>query len=134
MWQAARSAGGRSSAIGTQCRRGRRASDGNVPTVRATAQHRCAMSRRSDEADPTPIRLHLTHMPELDTLVALEYGRVDEGTPEEWWRRVGAHVAYLHDPAIGREVGFKVREFSRLDVEALREIWRPPHFAVPMLA
>jgi tetratricopeptide (TPR) repeat protein len=92
------------------------------------------MSRRSDEADPTPIRLHLTHMPELDTLVALEYGRVDEGTPEEWWRRVGAHVAYLHDPAIGREVGFKVREFSRLDVEALREIWRPPHFAVPMLA
>jgi hypothetical protein len=28
-----------------------------------------------------PVRLHLTHVPELDTLVALEYGRVDEGVP-----------------------------------------------------
>jgi tetratricopeptide (TPR) repeat protein len=92
------------------------------------------VSRRSDKRDPAPIRLHLTHIPELDTLVALEYGRVDEGTPEEWWRRVGARVAYLHDPRVDRDVGFKVRESSRLDVDTLSEVWRPPHFAVPMLA
>jgi tetratricopeptide (TPR) repeat protein len=92
------------------------------------------MSRRPDKPDAAPMRVHLTNMPELDTLVALEYGRVDEGTPEEWWRRVGADVAYLHDPHVACDLGFKVREFSRLDVDALSEIWRPPHFAVPMLA
>src|SRR3954447_6866042 len=93
------------------------------------------MSRRFDHhPDPTPIPLHLTHMPELDTLVALEYGRVDEGAPEKQWRRVGEHIAYLRDPLVGREVGFKVREFSRLDVNALNEVWGPPQFAVPMLA
>jgi tetratricopeptide (TPR) repeat protein len=80
-----------------------------------------------------PVRLHLTHIPELDTLVALEYGRVDEGVPETWWRRVGLHIGYLWDPSLGVEVGFKVREFSRLDVDALSEIWTPPRFSVPML-
>jgi tetratricopeptide (TPR) repeat protein len=81
------------------------------------------------------IRLHLTHIPELDELVALEYGRVDEGVPEVWWRRVGDAIGYLHDPRVGREVGLKVRAFSALDVDAeeLSAIWQPPHFDVPML-
>ncbi len=80
-----------------------------------------------------PVRLHLTHIPELDTLVALEYGRVDEGVPERWWRRVGTEVGYLWDPDHGCDVGFKVRSFSGLDVEAISEFWRPPVFTVPML-
>ena len=35
------------------------------------------------------IRLHLAHLDDLDQLLALEYGRVDEGQPEDWWRLVG---------------------------------------------
>jgi len=80
-----------------------------------------------------PVRLHLTHIPELDTLVALEYGRIDEGVPERWWRRIGTEVGYLRDPKRGCDLGFKVRAFSRLDVDAFPELWQPPVFTVPML-
>jgi tetratricopeptide (TPR) repeat protein len=81
------------------------------------------------------VRLHLTHIPELDQLTALEYGRVDEGLPREWVRYVGAEVEYFRDERTGVDVGFKVREFATIDVDASehRAIWGPPRFDVPML-
>ena len=81
------------------------------------------------------VRLHLTHMPEIDRLVALEYGRVDEGQPRGCWRPVGTELGYLHDGPLGPEVGFKVLSFTGLDVDAdeVAEIWGPPFFDVPML-
>jgi tetratricopeptide (TPR) repeat protein len=42
--------------------------------------------------------------------------------------------AYLHDPLAACDVGFKVRQLSRLDVESLAALWEPPKFMVPMPA
>ena len=81
------------------------------------------------------IRLHLAHLDDLDQLLAFEYGRVDEGQPEDWWRFVGDCVGYLRADGVGAEVGFKVWDYAHLDVDApeLREIWGEPVFDVPML-
>ena len=90
------------------------------------------------------VRLHITNIPELDHLLALEYGRVDEGQPTECWRPVGDPIGagdtgplmgYLHDGAHGRAVGFKVIGVSELDIDApdMREIWGRPRFDAPIL-
>jgi tetratricopeptide (TPR) repeat protein len=90
------------------------------------------------------VRLHITHIREFDHLLALEYGRVDEGQPTAWWCPVGEPVGagdtgplmgYLHDGAHGRAVGFKVIGVSQLDVDApdVREIWGRPRFDAPVL-
>ena len=80
-------------------------------------------------------RLHLTNMLDIDELVALEYGRVDEGTREEDWWSVGEDVGYLWDFELGRAAGFKVQRVSAFDPEALevRAIWGPPLFDAPVV-
>jgi tetratricopeptide (TPR) repeat protein len=74
-------------------------------------------------------------MPELDELIALEYGRVAEGVRGDRWHAVSDRVAYLRDGERGRAVGFTVRELSQLDVDdaGVADVWRPPRFDVPML-
>jgi tetratricopeptide (TPR) repeat protein len=100
------------------------------PKIATLIKHRVNAERLA-----MAVRLHLTHIPELDQLIALEYGRVDEGTPEAWWRLVGGRVGYFHDGAAGPAVGFKVFEVSELDAEApeLAAIWGAPRFDVPVL-
>lgn len=85
-------------------------------------------------------RLFLNRIVGLDTLIALEYGRVDDGQPDERWREVGDQLAYLYDgdadpKARSRCLGFKVREFSDFDPYARgnARIWRGPRFDVPVL-
>jgi tetratricopeptide (TPR) repeat protein len=82
-----------------------------------------------------PVRLHLSYVSELDDLIALEYGRVDEGQPRPWWRLVGTQIAYLHDGGDGPAVGFRVLEVSALDLDdpAVAEVWAPPVFDAPMI-
>lgn len=60
--------------------------------------------------------LHLNRAAASDWLIALEQGRVDDGTPPECWRQVGELFAYLLDEPGGREVGFRVNGFSEFDV------------------
>jgi hypothetical protein len=106
------------------------------PSERASSITKSHRRHPVDEgSDAMPVPLHLTHIPELDHLIALEYGRVDEGQPEHWWRRVGSQIGYLHDGGVGPEVGFKVMRFSELDVDAreVGAIWEPPHFDAPTL-
>jgi tetratricopeptide (TPR) repeat protein len=81
------------------------------------------------------VRLHLTHIPELDQLIALEYGHVDEGLPGECVCYIGLQIEYFRDERTGVDVGFKVRGFATIDVDAheQRPIWGPPRFDVPML-
>lgn len=83
---------------------------------------------------PAP-RLFLNRIAELDWLIALEFGRVDEGQPPECWRGVSEQFGYLQDSPGGRVVGFKVLDFSRFDAEdpALLAIWSGPRFDVPAL-
>src|SRR4051812_12923926 len=82
-----------------------------------------------------PIRLHVSYVSELDDLIALEYGRVDEGQPWAWWRLVGTQIAYLHDGGDGPAVGFRVLELSKLDLDdpSVRDVWGAPLFDAPIL-
>jgi tetratricopeptide (TPR) repeat protein len=80
-------------------------------------------------------RLHITHIAGLDSFVALEFGRVDDGQPAESWRGIGNWFHYLHDGSDGPVVGFKIAEFSRFDPEAaaVAAIWEGPRFDAPLL-
>lgn len=75
-------------------------------------------------------RLYVNNIGSLDWLVALEFGRVDDGQPRERWRPVEDRFAYLTD---GDEtVGFRITQFSKFDPELL-PIWEGPRFHVPQL-
>jgi tetratricopeptide (TPR) repeat protein len=84
-------------------------------------------------------QLFLNHDAAYDWLIALEHGRVDDGTPEECWRVLGDLFAYLLDEPGGQVVGFRVNNFSQFDVEEDLEALeaeaggRRPRFDVPTL-
>ncbi len=80
-------------------------------------------------------RLYLNHIAELDWLVALEFGRVDDGQPSEHWDGVSEDFGWLHDAPKARVLGFKVLGFSEFDFddEDVAEIWDGPRFDAPVL-
>jgi tetratricopeptide (TPR) repeat protein len=80
-------------------------------------------------------RLYLNNPAGLDWLIALEFGRVDDGQPSENWRGVSEHFGYLHDGPGGPVLGFKVVEYSTFDADdvAVAEIWDGPRFDAPVL-
>jgi tetratricopeptide (TPR) repeat protein len=80
-------------------------------------------------------RLHLNRISGLDWLIALEFGRVDDGQAADCWRGVGEDFGYLLDSPDGRIVGFKVQNYSRFDPEdpEVSEIWTLARFEVPLL-
>jgi len=80
-------------------------------------------------------RLYLNFVADLDWLIALEFGRVDDAQPPGNWRGVSEPFGYLCEEPGGREVGFKILRFSEFDPEAsdVAEIWETPHFYVPVL-
>jgi tetratricopeptide (TPR) repeat protein len=80
-------------------------------------------------------RLYLNNPTGLDWLVALEFGRVDDGQPNENWRGANEHFGYLHDGPGGPVVGFKVLGYSEFDADAaeVTEIWGGPRFDAPVL-
>ena len=57
-------------------------------------------------------RLFLNHVADYDWLIAVEFGRVEDGQPPDCWRGVEDRFAYLLDRPEGDEVGFKVLEFA----------------------
>jgi len=81
------------------------------------------------------VRLYLNHLPEHDWLIALEFGRTDDGQPSTNWRGASEHVGFLLDEPGGHEVGFKVTSLQHFDEEArdLDELWDGPRFHVPQL-
>lgn len=83
----------------------------------------------------TPPRLYLNFIADLDWLIALEFGRVDDAQPPENWRGVSESFGYLCDKPGGREVGFKILDFSEFDPETAEhaEIWTGPKFNAPVL-
>ena len=80
-----------------------------------------------------PPRLYLNHIADLDQLVALEYGLVGDGQPEEYWHRVGRDFAWLAPE--GYYLGFKVERFSTFDADArgVSVIWEQRQFSAPAL-
>ncbi len=75
-------------------------------------------------------RLYINRIASLDSLVALEFGRVDDGQPRDNWEMVGEGFGYLMDG--DRAVGFRADGFAELDPERL-SIWDTPRFHVPQL-
>lgn len=80
-------------------------------------------------------RLYLNFIADFDWLIALEFGRVDDGQPSENWRGISESFGFLHDEPSGPEVGFKIVDFWEFDAEdsAVSEIWERPTFDVPVL-
>ena len=81
-------------------------------------------------------RLFVSHDTAYDWLIALEFGRVDDGVPYENWFVVDAKCAYLLErPVDGRPLGFRVNGFSDFDPEdsARRLLWEGPRFDAPVL-
>ena len=58
-------------------------------------------------------RLWLNRDVVLDWLIAIEYGRVDDGQPQERWRVISDEAAYLHAGPADRSpaVGFRINSF-----------------------
>src|SRR4051794_2595264 len=82
-----------------------------------------------------PPRLYLSHDSDLDWLIALEFGRVDDAQPPDRRRGITSRFGFLDDAPGGRAVGFKVVEFSRFDPDdpAAAAIWAQPRFDAPLL-
>ncbi len=80
-------------------------------------------------------RLYLNRIVSWDCLIALEFGRVDDGQPAENWRHLSERFGYLADGPGGRCLGFKVLGFSGFDADdpSLAQIWRGPRFDSPQL-
>jgi tetratricopeptide (TPR) repeat protein len=80
-------------------------------------------------------RLFINHAAEYDWLIALEFGRVDDGQPSENWTEVSEQFAFLGERPGGRVLGFKVLGVSEFDVDdpEVAEIWSGPRFDVPLL-
>lgn len=83
----------------------------------------------------TRARLHLSHDPPANRLSALEFGRVDDGQPEECWERVADDLGLLHDEPGGRCVGFLLVDLAGYDTDAPEhaDLWERPRFDVPAL-
>jgi hypothetical protein len=81
-------------------------------------------------------KLFLSHIPELDWLIALEHGTVDEGQPPENWLGLSEHFGYLLDRPGGRALGFKALNFSKFEIDCDEHagIWSEPLFDAPTLA
>ncbi len=80
-------------------------------------------------------RLYLNRITERDCLVALEFGRVDDGQPSENWDGVSDSFGYLHDGPEGRCLGFEVIGLTGFDADDpdVARIWRGPRFDSPQL-
>lgn len=80
-------------------------------------------------------KLYLNHIAESDWLIALEFGRVDDGQPPENWRGINESLGFLHDKPGGREIGFKILDFSSFDPNdpEVSAIWEEPRFDAPVL-
>src|SRR4051812_39304232 len=92
------------------------------------------MQDMSDRSASLP-RLYLNWIANFDWLIAIEFGRVDDGQPSENWEGVSESFGYLHEEPGGRCVGFKILGFSLFDPEdeAVAPIWGGPRFEVPVL-
>jgi tetratricopeptide (TPR) repeat protein len=79
------------------------------------------------------VPLFINRDPDLDWLIALEYGRVCDGHPPEQFRAVGKHFGWMLDRPGGRRViGFCVTALREFDPEAHPALWRGPHFDAPL--
>ncbi|HEY3019708.1 MAG TPA: tetratricopeptide repeat protein [Solirubrobacteraceae bacterium] len=77
--------------------------------------------------------LFINRDPDLDWLIALEYGRVCDGHPSGQFRPVSEQFAWMLDRPGGRRiVGFCVHGVRAFNPEAHGALWRGPRFDAPL--
>ncbi len=76
--------------------------------------------------------LYINRDLELDWLIAVEFGRVVDGQPDDHLRHVGDDFAYVLDGTDGEIVGFGLGGLTAFDVDAHAELWQGPHFDAPL--
>ena len=76
--------------------------------------------------------LYISRDLEYDSLVAVEFGRVVDGQPDDHLIEIGEDFAYVLDRPAGRIVGFGVNDLTSFDVDALPELWEGAHFDAPL--
>ena len=76
--------------------------------------------------------LYINRDLELDWLIAVEFGWVVDGQPDDHFRPVGENFAYCLDGPDGDIVGFGVGDLTSFDVETVPELWGRPHFDAPL--
>src|SRR5882757_4998114 len=97
------------------------------------ARRRAACQNRRPRRDSMVVPLFINRDPDLDWLIALEYGHVCDGHPPEQFRTVGEQFAWMLDRPGGRRViGFCVTALREFDPEAYRALWRGPRFDAPL--
>jgi tetratricopeptide (TPR) repeat protein len=86
------------------------------------------------KATPLP-RLYINHLPELDWLIAVEFGRTDDGQSSDHWLGLCAEIGILLDEPGGKAVGFKINTFSKFDEisQDIEGVWDGPRFHSPQL-
>ncbi len=76
--------------------------------------------------------LYINRDLEYDWLIALEFGRVVDGQPDDHLIRIGEDFAYVLDGSGGNVVGFGVGGLTSFDANALPELWTAPYFDAPL--
>jgi len=64
-------------------------------------------------------RLYINKIDSLDALIALEFGRVDDGQPGGRWQMVTGRFGYLMDG--DRAVGFRIDDEDLEDLKTVRD-------------
>ncbi len=80
-------------------------------------------------------RLFINNIPSLDRLIALEYGRVDDGYDPRFFCQLEESVWCYEDPDNHHPVGFSVLEVSKLDLHdsSNESLWVGDRFDAPTL-
>lgn len=80
-------------------------------------------------------QLYLSYDEDLDWLILIEFGRVENAQPSDHWREISDSFGYLLRSPQGPEIGFKILGFSEFDPEheEVTEIWEGPRFDVSTL-
>lgn len=80
--------------------------------------------------------LYINRDVELDWLIALPFGQVSDGQPDDCFRVVGDSFRWALDEPGGTPVGFEVLSLTEFDPAAQEymELWHGPRFAAPLVA
>lgn len=80
-----------------------------------------------------PLPLFINRDVDYDWLIALAFGRVLDGQPDDHRADAGEDAAWILDRPGGEVIGFAVQQLSEFDADAANALWTGPRFAAPTL-
>lgn len=80
-----------------------------------------------------PLPLFINRDLDYDWLIALAFGRVLDGQPDDHRVAAGEDAAWILDGPGGDIVGFAVQRLNDFDADGVDELWSGPRFAAPTL-